>query len=303
VSKSYPIKLMKFYKVKNFNDIIWFDKKIIDKNAAVLSAGSLGIKYGAGCFITLRYYAGRYLHFEDHFQRLVNGMKYLGVDPAQFPDPQTIKQAFGMLTEKADVKGRELKARFQVFISNGGGYSLNPLQNISMAATIDTIKPVLRDYILNPVDISVIPNSVRPSDLKLCNNLHFMKAWRKAEESGADNALMSTVDGRISGTATGNIFWKKNDEIFTPDESCDILNGVTRRIFCKRIRDKGYYLLNEGSFRVKDILQADAVWMTNSVSEMQPVSQIDQAEFDTDDPVFVYLEDAFSQYKKVNLRS
>lgn len=299
----YPIKLIKFYNVKHINGLIWFDKKIIDRNRAVASAESIAIKYGAGCFITLRYYAGRYLHFEKHFQRLVNGMRYLGVDPDQFPDPDTIKQAFHMLTEKADVKGRELKARFQVFISNGGGYSLNSRQNISMAATLDTIKPVVTGYILNPVDICVIPNSVRPSDLKLCNNLHFMKAWRQAEESGANNALMSTFDDRISGTATGNIFWKKNQQIYTPDISCDILNGVTRGIFCKLIREQGDYLLNVGSYQLADILHADAVWMTNSVSEMQPVSQVDQAEFNTNDPVFAYLGDAFSEYKKEFLRS
>lgn len=294
---------MKFSNVHNVNDIIWFDKKIIDKNAAVVSAGSLGLKYGAGCFITLRYYAGSYLHFGDHFQRLKNGIRYLGINPGLSPDPETIIHSFKQLTEQADVKEKELKARFQVFITDGGGYRLNPDQDISMAATIEAIKPIASNYILHPVEISVVPNAVRPSDLKLSNNLHFMKAWRQAEESGANNAVMCTIDGRISGTATGNIFWKKNNMIFTPDESCDILHGVTRRIFCKLIQDKGDYLINEGSFRLTDVLQADAVWMTNSVSEMQPVSQIDQADFDTNDSVFAYLRDAFLEYKKEFLRS
>ena len=130
-----------------------------------------------------------------------------------------------------------------------------------------------------------------------------MKAWRQAEKTGANNALMSTVDGRVSGAATGNVFWKKDQRIYTPDLSCDILNGVTRRIFCKLVQVKGDYELAEGSFQLTDVLQADAVWMTNSVSEIQPVFQVDNVKFDMNDPVFAYLKHAFSAYKKEYLRS
>lgn len=299
---SYQIKLTKFFNVNNVNDLIWFDHKIIGRGEAVASADSIGLKYGAGSFITLRYYAGRYLQFDYHLQRLQNGMSYLDISPDSFPEAETIKQAFHQISQKAGVTNKEMKARFQVFISNGGGYGYKPDQNISMTATIEYIKPAETNYILHPVDITVIPNTVRPSDLKLCNNLHFMKAWRQAEEFGADNALMFTTDARISGAATGNIFWKKDQGIYTPDLSCDILNGVTRRSLCKLVQEKGDYALNEGSFQLTDVLKADAVWMTNSVSEIQPVSQIEQVIFDTNDPVFEYLCDAFSAYKKEYLR-
>ena len=301
--QSYQIKLIKFFNVKKVNDLIWFDHKIIGRSEAVAGADSIGLKYGAGCFITLRYYAGRYLHFDSHLQRLQDGMSYLDIHPGRFPEAETIKQAFHQISQKAGVRNKEMKARFQVFISDGGGYSFKPDQNISMIATIGEMKPAVEEYIMHPVDITVIPNAVRPSDLKLCNNLHFMKALRQAEKTGANNALMSTVDGRVSGAATGNVFWKKDQRIYTPDLSCDILNGVTRRIFCKLVQVKGDYELAEGSFQLTDLLQADAVWMTNSVSEIQPVFQVDNVKFDMNDPVFAYLKHAFSAYKKEYLRS
>jgi len=282
---------------------VWIDNKILRADEAAMGADSLGLKYGAGCFITLRYYGGNFLHFDSHLKRLHDGMRYLEIKTDQFPGTGTIKRAFHQITEKTGLEELDVKARFQVFIATGGGYSLNPDQEISMVAAVDTIVSPRDKYIIHPVDISVIPNSVRPSDLKLSNNLHFMKAWRQAEKAGGNNALMLTVDGRVSGTATGNIFWKIGKHVYTPDESCNILKGVTRGICCKLIQEKGDYFLNKGSYKLEDISHADAVWMTNSVVEIQPVSEIGNVKFDMSDPVFAYLDSIFSAYKKEYLKS
>ncbi|MGF1670645.1 MAG: aminotransferase class IV, partial [Balneolaceae bacterium] len=192
-------------------------------------------------------------------------------------------------------------ARFQVSIGGTGSYRLTDEQELLMTASIGKISTAVDNYRIKSVNIPVIPSAVRPPYLKLCNNLHYMKAWREAEKAGAQNALIFTTDGMVSEAATGNIFWKKGDTIFTPDSTCDILPGVMREICCKLITNNNEFLLQKGRYTFDDLTRAESVWITNSVIEIQPVSMIDSITYNTGDSVFEYLYQTLAEYKKLHL--
>jgi branched-subunit amino acid aminotransferase/4-amino-4-deoxychorismate lyase len=72
-----------------------------------------------------------------------------------------------------------------------------------------------------------VPGECRPASLKLSNMLHYRNAFREAADAGADDALMLTVMA-IAESSIANIFWKKENEVYTPSPACDILPGIMR---------------------------------------------------------------------------
>lgn len=279
------------------NYVIWINGKVTRVNEVALPADCIAVKYGASAFITLKYYAGRYLHFDLHHKRLCNGLEYLGVPAELFPSKDDIKTAF---MELADAKGlgkAVCRARFQVSVADKGGYQKKENPTLFLSAELHKYDPAGRDISLASVSTRVCPASVRPSHLKLGNNLHYMMAWREADKKGADNALMLTHDGVVSETATGNLFWSKGDTVFTPDETCDILPGIMRKVCFELAGEIPGLKIESGRYQPGELYEADHLWMTNSVSGILPVKKLDNRIYNTQAPIYSSFYERFEKYK------
>ncbi len=106
-----------------------------------------------------------------------------------------------------------------------------------------------------------------------------VKALFFAKQNGCNEALfLNTQEHVCEGTGT-NVFWIKNGKLFTPDLSSGCLAGVTRALVIKRATALGLELF-EGSYPLKDILEADAVFLTSTLREVQWVENIDSKKWD-----------------------
>src|SRR5699024_4498907 len=82
--------------------------------------------------------------------------------------------------------------------------------------------------ILATVETKRISADALPSIYKFSNGINYIIAANEAAEKGADDALMQTINGKISETTIANIFWIKDEKIFTPSTACDLMPGITR---------------------------------------------------------------------------
>lgn len=80
--------------------------------------------------------------------------------------------------------------------------------------------------------------------------------------------------GTIAEGSVSNLFIVRGKRVLTPPAASGILKGVTRSVVVKLARRRGYSF-EEIQLTRHDLYAADECWMTNTSSEILPVTRID----------------------------
>jgi len=98
-------------------------------------------------------------------------------------------------------------------------------------------------------------------------------ALEEAKRKGFDEALLFDAKGFVSETAFANVFFYRNGILFTPSIKTGCLPG-TRREFIKEVCSEMGVPVVEGFFEIKELLQADEVFITSAREDICPVRKI-----------------------------
>lgn len=268
---------------------------LISQEEASIPTTSRAVSYGDGCFETLVSYEGKFLHFKDHFARLQSGLKYLEMNLDLTKDQ--MKSEVQKLLEENELEDEDSVVRIQCYREGSSGY-FDISDRSGFIISNRSIPERPGSIILKTVSTPTIPSIALERKVKLSNSINYIKAAQEAKKQGGDDALMLTIDKSISETTISNIFWIKGNQVFTPSLNCDLLPGVTRSILIKLIDQDSKLQLIEGAFRPEDIYSAEAVFCTNSVMEIKPISKIDDFSYKTDHFIVEKLKDDFKVYKE-----
>lgn len=275
-----------------------FNGEILPEDHVALSPVNRGVMYGDGCFDTLRSYKGKFLLLQSHFEVFSFGLEYLGIK-TPFPADE-FRSLITSLLKSNDRLDKEVIVRTQCWRKGGRGYRTHE-EECDWMITLLELPERVDQYSLATVRERTIPNESLNRNFKLSNGLNFIIAARQARQQGADDALMLTTKGEVSETTIANLFWIKDGVIFTPSEKCDLYPGITRELMKMVISISGY-TLKEGEFTPEHLSEAEAVFATNSVREIIPVSRIDNSDLKTDHPVLTDLIHKFAEFKLIQLQ-
>jgi branched-subunit amino acid aminotransferase/4-amino-4-deoxychorismate lyase len=101
-----------------------------------------------------------------------------------------------------------------------------------------------------------------------------MAADAEAKRRGADDAIFVDAEGVVlEGTVT-NVWWRAGDALYTPSLDLGILAGVTRAVVLELAASRGYRV-EEGTYRLSDLLAADEAFTSSSVRELLPIVELD----------------------------
>jgi len=78
----------------------------------------------------------------------------------------------------------------------------------------------------------------------------------------------------LEGPVT-NVWWRRDDILFTPSLDLGILAGVTRGA----LLEAAPYEVREGAFPLAELLASDEVFTSSSVREVMPVRSVDAQPF------------------------
>jgi branched-chain amino acid aminotransferase len=117
-----------------------------------------------------------------------------------------------------------------------------------------------------------IPHDCIEPKVKTCNYLNHVLPKFEVWEAGYDDALMLDTRGYVSEAAGYNIFAVTNGGLITPENN--ILEGITRRAVTS-IAQELNMPVTEGLFTPYDFFTADEVFLTNTVSGVTPVTNLD----------------------------
>ena len=101
-----------------------------------------------------------------------------------------------------------------------------------------------------------------------------MAAESEAKRRGAEEAIFVDADRIVlEGTVT-NVWWRKGDTLHTPSLELGILAGVTRATLAEIAPACGFGV-EEGVYRLDELLGADEAFTSSSVREVLPLVEVD----------------------------
>ena len=101
----------------------------------------------------------------------------------------------------------------------------------------------------------------------------FREELLKARNSGYDEVVFLNKHGQLVEGATTNLFFVKNNILFTPAVACGCLNGITRQII-KQCASQAGIRCRPIRAGVSRLAQADEAFLTNSVIGVMPLTQL-----------------------------
>ena len=122
-----------------------------------------------------------------------------------------------------------------------------------------------------------------------------------ANKKKFDDCLMLDQFKNIAETSACNIFWIKNDVVFT-SKTHSILSGITRQSIiriCKKRRIK----IKIGNFKLKNLLSSDYIFVTGTAAEIQVVRKIQKKKYSINSSIINILKKEYDNCKSLGIRS
>lgn len=109
--------------------------------------------------------------------------------------------------------------------------------------------------------------------LKSLNYLENILEHEKCIDEGYNEVLFFNTGDKLSEGSVSNVFFTKNEKIYTPSKKCGLLEGTVRKFIINN------FDVTEGEFSKDDLMSADSVFLTNSIMGVMKVSNIDDRSF------------------------
>jgi branched-chain amino acid aminotransferase len=260
----------------------WFNYngKIYISETAIIGAANRGLRYGDGLFETMKMKDGNLVLEDEHFARLWKGMQVLQFTvPKHFnPDKLTAEV---LLIAKKNQHENAARIRITVFRSDGGLYDAAdnfPNYIIETWALPDGIGELNS----NGLDIGIYADVKKSCDilsnLKHNNYLPYVMAALQAKKQKWNDAVVLNSYGRICDSTIANIFLIKDEEVYTPALSEGCVAGVMRKFMTDQLVANGFTCI-EKEITVEELLNADEVFLTNSIYNLRWVKSINDKNF------------------------
>ena len=254
-----------------------FNQQLMNEEEVTIPASDHGFLYGVGLFETFRVYEGVPFLFEEHLNRMQQGLEWIGI--RFIINHQEMKDQLSRLLQANHLKN----AYVRLTLSGGTallGLPIEPYQHPNLLWQMKEL-PAFEENINSwkrAVFLKIKRNLPETEiRLKSLNFINHVLAKQEISHLEQTEGIFLTQEGYIAEGIVSNIFFIKQGKVYTPSLTTGILNGITRQhvIFLCQINQIS---IEEGLFRTEDLLTADEMFITNSIQEIVPVRFIQDKE-------------------------
>ena len=276
----------------NGNFINWNDAKVHVLNH--------GLHYGSCVFEGIRVYNKKVFKLMEHTERLFLSAKTLDLDidyttneimeyTKQIVDKQKVVNGYirpvvWRGSEKMAISAKTGKTNIAIATWPWPSY-------FSPEQILKGIKMSISDWRRPPPNCAPI-NSKAAGLYMICS-----LSKHKAESNGFDDALMLDYRDYIAEATGANIFFVKDNTLFTPKADC-FLNGITRKTVIQIAKNIGI-TVKEEFLELNFLSKCEEAFLTGTAVEITPVSSIGDHVFKNRD-ITKKLIDAFKEYVDQN---
>ena len=273
--------------------IIWLNNQFLDEENAGISPRDTGLLHAAGVFTTMRAYAGRVFRLDQHLSRLRRSCEALFV-PLMHKDEQ-LRTAIAELLRKNGLRD----ARLRLTVTRGLAQQ-DPLHGLRLEPTTlltaSPLEPYPEEYYQRGLTVILADEQkLNPYDIqaghKTLNYFSRLFSLRDANQRGAGEALLFNVHNYLQSGAISNVFMVKDGKLITPptaEEMRDpgvsssvpypksaVLPGITRQAVLE-LAQREKIEVRFSAIDVNQLLDADELFLTNSIMGIMPACRIER---------------------------
>ena len=254
--------------------------KILHAEKAAIAIDNRTFRYGIGLFETLLAINNEVQLLSAHWNRLQQGLQILGFKTPSFFSQLSLQQAIQTLLSK-NKHNQHARVRIQ-FFANAGGILETQHTTCNYLMETYAIDPTICELNENGLVLgihSLYKKEIDPlSPYKINGRICYAMAAQEAKEKKWNDALLLNSHGNIIESSISNIFWVKNKEIFTPPVNEGCIAGIMRANWIAVLQEKGIPVA-EIPFSKDLLLQADEVFLTNSIRKIRWVYAIENKQY------------------------
>ncbi|GAB3355197.1 aminotransferase class IV [Modestobacter lapidis] len=240
----------------------------------VVGAFDLGLARGDGVFESVLVIGAATPHLGAHLERLRRSAGLLGIT---HPGDDAVRAVVA-----AVVAGRPAgsEAACRILLTRGLGNGTPPtLLALLAAVPAETLRQRSAgvSVISLPLGIPADFRATAPWLLGGAKTLSYavnMAAGRHAHAAGADDVVLTSLEGRVLEGPTSTVVWAAGGVLHTPPVETGILAGTTQARLFARAEDDGWpTAVTPGT--LADLHGADAVWLLSGIRGAAPVTALD----------------------------
>jgi len=247
---------------------VYLNGDIIDSDSAKISVFDRGFLFGDGIYEVMVQINGKFFYGQEHLERLSNCLQKIEIKFDINKLPQEIDRLLGA----TNLKNKDCLVYIQVtrgVAPRTHSFPENCIPSLFMYAVPFELPDInrkclsvitLQDYRWHRCDIKSIA---------LASNV---MANDKAIKQNAYESIFIR-DGKITEASHCNIFFVKNNILYTHPANSHILNGITRSIVIALTKTLGLELIQE-AIDEKDMYNMDEAFLTGTTTQIASIKKI-----------------------------
>ncbi len=279
-------------------DLAFLNGDFLPLVEAKIPVTDYGFLFAYALYEVVRTYNSKFFRLDAHLQRLEKSAQLLSI-------PVNISE----LKEKAVETARRseyAEARVRITVTPGSGTpSPDPASCVQPTVLITATKfspqpseVYEKGYKVVISDFTRNSRSLLPG-MKTSTFVESMFIRRQARLHGADDALLMNEQGFLTESTFANAFLVTKNVIKTPRLGGGFLPGITRGVVLELAAKKGIQLA-ETDISAEDLMNAEEIFLANSLIEIMPVTGIQGKAVGTGqpEPITRQLMQAYQQQVK-----
>ena len=269
----------------------WMNGLYVEASDLRISPFDHGFLYGLGFFETFRTYGGKVLFWEAHMERLQTALKQYRIHMPYASNE--ILEVVKRLNEQAG----GLDGYFRLNVSAGEhGIGLQPTEYMKPNVILFRKELHVSQYGQEKMAQWLeTPRNSPEQGVRVKSHHYGNNVLGRFElpSLATKEGFFLTEEGYVAEGVTSNIFWARNDILYTPSLETGILPGITREWVIQKAKNLGIQV-EVGLFTRSDVEQASECFITNSVQALVPIGRLeDRKLLGNKGPLFVRLYEAY----------
>ena len=252
-----------------------FNGKLHKEESGILLASNRGLRFGDGLFETIKSVNDELQFVDEHLARLWKGLQVLQFNIPKHFTPDSLEYEIQSLLKK-NGHHNMARVRLTIFRGDGGLYDvIDPKPNYLVESW--ALPDETGNWNSNGLVIGIYTAAKKSCDilsnLKHNNFLPYVMGAFHAKNEKWNDALLLNTEGRLCDTTIANIFLIKDEVVYTPALSEGCIAGIMRKNIMQKLIAVNYNMV-EGKLSTDDLLNADEIFLTNSIYNLRWVQSI-----------------------------
>lgn len=257
-----------------------FNGKLYPVDRSTIDLNNRAFNYGDGLFETIRVVNGKVKLLHAHFERLKMGMEMLSLGPLDMFSASVLQADIEELIKANGIfEGGRIK--LVVFRKSGGFYT--PQTNrFDYVITANAFAHNIYKLNEKGLTLGLYSDVKKPinslGNIKTLNALLYILAGVYKKAKKFDEVLIQNDEDFWIESSSSNLFWVKDNVLFTPPLHSACLAGVMRDTILSLAPKAKLKVVEKGATKA-DLIAADELFLTNAIQGIQWVSAFERKRY------------------------